>query len=434
MKQQINVGLIGLGTVGTGVLKIFNNMAKHIEERAGAPVVIKKIVTKDASKAKDVKFDKSIISKSLDDILEDDSIDIVVELIGGYEPALSIILKSFENKKHVVTANKAVLAKYWDKVHVAAERNKTLIYFEASVGGGIPVIQGLNEGLVANKIEFIYGILNGTTNYILTKMLKENISFDKALTMAQKIGFAEADPTFDIKGIDSAHKLGILANIAYGETIDLEKIYKEGIDKINLEDIFYAKEELDLVVKLLAITKIHGDKIEIRVNPTFIPKDHLLASVDDEYNAIYIEGDNVGKTMFYGRGAGELPAASAVVSDIIYVARQIYNETAGILPLISHSESRKLKILDMDNIESKYYLRFSAVDKPGVLSKIAGALGKHNVSIDRCIQKKTNSKYVPIILATDKAKEKNIKKSLYAIEKLSVIKKEPILIRIEDEL
>jgi homoserine dehydrogenase len=434
MKKQINVGLIGLGTVGTGVLKIFNNMAKHIEERAGAPVIIKKIVTKDASKAKDVKFDKSILSKNLSDILEDDSIDIVVELIGGYEPALSVILKSMENKKHVVTANKAVLAKYWDKVHSIANLNRTLLYFEASVGGGIPVIQGLNEGLVANKIDSIYGILNGTTNYILTKMLKENLDFSTALKMAQKIGFAEADPSFDIKGIDSAHKLGILANIAYGETINLEKIYTEGIDKINLEDISYAKEELGLILKLLGITKRHGNKIEVRVQPTFIPEDHLLASVDDEYNAIYIEGDNVGKTMFYGRGAGELPAASAVVSDIIYVARQIYNETAGILPLISYSENKKLKILDMDDIESKYYLRFSAVDKPGVLSKIAGELGKHNVSIDRCVQKKINSKYVPIILSTHKAKEKNIRRALSSIEKLSVIKREPILIRIEDEL
>ncbi|MFC1512591.1 homoserine dehydrogenase [bacterium] len=434
MKRKVNIGLIGLGTVGSGVVKILNNKSLDISTKAGADVVIKRIVTKDTKKAKHIKYNPKIVSKNIDDILNDPDIDIVVELIGGYEPARTFILKAIKKGKHIVTANKAVLAKYWDEIHSQAFKSNKLVYFEAAVGGGIPIIQGLNEGLSANTIESMYGILNGTTNYILTQMSKEQMSFKDALKTAQRAGFAEADPTFDIKGVDSIHKLAILSAIAYGKLIDIKDIYCEGIDKIYLEDINFAGKEFNLTLKLLGIAKHDKNKTEVRVHPTLIPRDHLLASVDNEYNAIYVKGDSAGKTMFYGKGAGRLAAASAVVSDIIYTARHIITGTAGEMPLVTYSRRNKLNVSNIDDLESKYYIRFQADDKPGVLSTISGILGKYKVSIESCSQKWRSTKYVPIIMLTHKAKEKNVKTALNQINKLKAIKAPSIFIRIEDEL
>ncbi|MDR0675981.1 MAG: homoserine dehydrogenase, partial [Elusimicrobiota bacterium] len=391
-QKKVNIGIIGLGTVGKGVLKILNNIENIISTKTGGEIIVRKIVNRTLNKNWasyfnfDFDFYKTILSDNVDDVLDDPEIDIVVELIGGYEPARIIIVKALENKKHVVTANKAVLAKYWDEINAVSKKNNVLLYFEASVGAGIPIIQGLNEGLASNKIEMICGILNGTTNYILTKMLNDKINFSDALKMAQEKGFAESDPTFDIKGIDSVHKLAILASLAYHINIDIDSIYKEGIDEIKVEDVDFAYKELGLVLKLLAIAKKTKNGLELRVQPVFISKKHLLASVENEFNAVYIIGDATGEIMFYGKGAGELPAASGVVSDILYVAKHINNETANKTQFVSIADYKRLNILDIDEVETCYYFRFEVSESPGALAQIAGILGRHKVSIASCYQ------------------------------------------------
>lgn len=431
---MINIGLIGFGTVGTGTIKILRSNITRIEERIGDKINIKKICDKDITSPRGVEIDPKQLTTNINDVLNDREIDIVVELIGGDEIAKKVIFEAIKKGKHVVTANKSVLAKNWDKIFTLARKNKVLVYFEASVGGGIPVLQALNEGLAANRIESILGILNGTTNYILTKMTKENKSFNQALKEAQREGFAESDPRLDIEGIDTRQKLSILSSLAFNTWLKPEDIYCEGITQIDQEDIKYAKEEFGYVLKLLAINKISKGKVDVRVHPTFIPESHLLTSVDNEFNAIYITGDAVGETMYYGRGAGQMSAASAVVSDIIYLARHVSNGTAGKLPYVHYEKNRVLNINNINNIETKYYLRFTTVDKPGVLAKIAGVLGKNRVSIASCYQKETAiSKEVPIIMVTHKAREGNVRKALREIDKLNIVKAKTKLIRIEEE-
>ena len=432
--RKVYIGIIGFGTVGVGVLKILKNIEKMIVEKIGGEIVIKKIVDKKLDRNWTIDFDKSILSDNVDDILNDPEIEIVVELIGGYEPARTIILKALEKKKHVVTANKAVLAKYWDEINQTCKKNNVLVYFEASVGAGIPVIQGLNEGLAGNKIKLICGILNGTTNYILTKMLKEKCTFDSALKKAQELGFAEADPTFDIKGIDTAHKLAILASIAYGSSITIDKVYVEGIDTIKSEDVDFASKELDFTMKLLAIAKKGKNGLELRVHPSFIPNEHLLSSVNNEFNAIFIIGDAAGEIMFYGKGAGELPAASGVVSDIIYISKHIINEIAGKSQFVTYTRRKDIKIMNILDIETKYYIRFDAVEAPGVLAKIAGILGKHNVSIASCFQKDVCQESVPVIITTHQTKEQNLRQAIEEIDSLGVTKTKTTFVRIEDKL
>lgn len=434
MKKIVNIGLVGFGTVGVGVYKILDMLSSKIESKVGAKVKIKCIVTKDVSKAKKLKYDKKIVSKNINDILNDPEIDIVVELIGGYEPARTFILDALKKGKHVVTANKAVLAKYWKEIHSTAKKNNALIYFESSVGAGIPIIQGLNEGLSANRIDEIYGILNGTTNFILTKMLKEKMDFKEALKIAQEKGFAEANPTTDISGMDAAHKLAILASLSTDNEINVSQVHTEGIENIKAEDVAFAEQEFGFVIKLLGIMKRDKESIELRVHPTLIPKQHLLASVDNEYNAIYVIGNTTGKTMFYGKGAGELPAASGVVGDIVYIARQVINGTAGKNPLVTFSKKDKIKVKKMEDIESRYYIRFSAIDKSGVLSKVSGILGKYNVSIAACVQHQNSGAKVPVIMTTHKAKEKDVKRAIKEIDKSLMIKTKTVFIRIEDKI
>ncbi len=432
--RKVNIGIIGLGTVGIGVLRILENIKGNILGKTGGEVVIKKIVNRTINKDWNFDFDHSILSTNPSDVLDDPEIEIVVELIGGYEPARDLILKALENKKHVVTANKAVLAKYWDEINETSKQNSVLVYFEASVCAGIPVIQGLNEGLAGNKINLICGILNGTTNYILTKMLKDKCSFDTALKMAQEKGFAESDPTFDIKGIDAAHKLAILASLAYAAEIHIDSVYTEGIDGIEFEDIDFASKELNLILKLLAISKKTNEGLELRVTPVFLPKNHLLASVQNEYNAVYIVGDAAGEVMFYGKGAGELPAASGVVSDILYVAKHIISGTAGKNQFVAYSKQKKVEILDVLDIKTKYYIKFEALDKPGILGQIATILGKNDVSIATCFQREMKNNSIPVVITTHTSMERNVRKAIEEIDKLKIVSGKISFIRIEENL
>ena len=436
MKRKVNLGLIGLGTVGAGVIELLQRNSLIIKQKVGTEVSVKAICDKDPERlrlAQGTKIRDSIVTKDFSQILNDPEIDIIVELIGGYEPARKIVLAAIRKGKHVVTANKALLAKHWAEVFSEARKHKVLVYFEASVGAGIPVIQALNEGLSANKIKVILGILNGTTNYVLTKMYKEELDFGSALAQAKRAGFAEADASIDLEGIDTVHKLAILGSIAFGAQVNLKDVYCEGITQITQEDIRYGKSEFGYILKLLAILKVTNGGIDVRVHPTFIPQEHLLTSVNEEYNAVYITGDAVGETMFYGKGAGKMPAASAVVSDIIYLSRNVYNNIAGRVPYVLCDAKKKLNILDINRMETKYYIRFTVVDLPGVLSKISGILGKNGVSIASVFQKGSASlKEVPIIMVTHKAREGAVRKALREIDRLKIVRKKSKFIRIEE--
>jgi homoserine dehydrogenase len=437
MKRRVNLGLIGLGTVGAGVMELLQRNDPIIKQKVGTEISVAAICDKDPDRlrlARQMKIGNSILTKDFRQILNNPKIDIVIELIGGYEPARRIVLAAIKRGKHVVTANKALLARNWAEIFSEAQKHRVLIYFEASVGAGIPVIQALNEGLSANKIKAILGILNGTTNYILTKMSKEELDFKSALAQAKKAGFAEADPSMDLEGIDTLHKLAILGSIAFGTQVNLEDVYCEGITHIDQEDMRYGRTEFGYVLKLLAILKATNKGIDVRVHPTFIPEEHLLTSVDEEYNAVYITGDAVGETMFYGKGAGQMPAASAVVSDIIYLSRNVYNNIAGRVPYVLCDPQKMLNLLDINEIETKYYIRFTVVDRPGVLSKISGVLGKNGVSIASVFQKESaSSREVPIIMVTHRAREGDIRKALREIDRLEVVKRKSRFIRIEEK-
>lgn len=438
MKKSVNLGLIGFGTVGTNVLRILRENRHLIEQKAGVSLNVKRICDKDIRTRRPIKVNRKCLTTKVNQVLDDKSIDIVIELIGGYEPARSFILRALRNGKNVVTANKAVLARYWGEIFRTAEKYKALVNFEASVAAGIPIIRALNEGLAANRIQSILGILNGTTNYILTRMTNKGLDFKTALAEAKKAGFAEANPRLDIEGIDTAHKLAILASIALGTQVKLEKVYCEGISHITPEEMAYARK-LGYIIKLLAIAKqsrrVDQDRIEVRVHPAMIPKAHLLTSVSNEFNAIYVVGDAVGETMFYGKGAGGLPAASAVVSDIIALASRHYGGGTEKVPSIVYDPHKRLDIQDIKEIKTKYYIRFVTVDRPGVLSRISGILGVNNVSIDSCLQKTQaiGTKPATIVMITHKAKEDNLRRALARINRLPIVKAKSVLVRIEEE-
>ena len=434
--KKINVGIVGFGTVGTGTAKILIENSLLIEERVGTPIVVKKIADHDIEKPREINVDPAILTKDANEILNDPEIDIVVELIGGYGYAKEFILKAIDKGKHVVTANKALLAVHGDEIFRAAYRKGVDIGFEASVGGGIPIIRALKEGLVANRIESIYGIVNGTTNYILTKMTAEGKKFGDVLKKAQEKGYAETDPTFDVEGVDAAHKLAVLISLAYGVRIRFEDIYTEGISKITPLDIEFARE-FGYRIKLLAITKDDRGKIEARVHPTMLKESAMLANVDGVFNAIYVTGDAVGSTMFYGRGAGMMPTGSAVVSDIADIARNIIKKSHQRVPPLGCSEGciKDAKVKDISETVNHYYIRFSAMDKPGVLSKISGILGENNISISSMIQKgRQVGGSVPIVMMTHEAKEKDVRKALDEIDRLPVVHDKTVFIRIEEGL
>ncbi len=432
--RSIKVGLIGFGTVGSGVVKILQENGDVIEERLGTRLELKKIVDLDITSPRPVKVEPSLLSTNIDDILEDPDVGIVIELVGGIEPAKSFILRALKNKKHVVTANKALLAHHGNEIFRVAAENGVGVGFEASVGGGIPLIRSIREGLVAEEIRVIYGILNGTANYILTRMTADGASFEDALKEAQEKGYAEADPTLDIEGHDTAHKLAIMCALSFGGKIEFDKVHIEGITGIDQKDIQFAGE-FGYKIKLLAIGAESNGKIDMRVHPTMIPKDHVLSSVDGAYNAVFINGNAVGNVMLYGLGAGMMPTGSAVISDIVEMGRDILHNVNNRVPPLSFVDSSAniVEYKPISEIETRYYFRFEALDRPGVLSKISGVLGKNNISISAVIQKgRQVAGSVPIVMITHSALEKNVRTALDEIDKLDVVKAPSKLIRIEN--
>jgi homoserine dehydrogenase len=427
---MINVGIVGFGTVGTGTAAILLKNRDLLKERTGIDINLKRIADLDIQRDRGIKLPKGTLTTSADDLIDDPDIQIVVELVGGTTFAKELILKALRKGKHVVTANKALLATYGDEIFRAAGKAKVEIGFEAAVAGGIPIIKVVREGLIANRVKAVYGIINGTTNYILTKMTEEGAEFGAVLKEAQRLGYAEADPTYDIEGIDSAHKLAILASLAYGSLFSIRDVYTEGISRISPMDIGFARE-LGYKIKLLAIAKEADGRVELRVHPTMVPEQYLISKVDGVFNAVYVEGDAVGSTLYYGRGAGDMPTGSAVVSDIVDIARNIVNCSTGRVPAIAKTVKAK-SLLKMEDVESMYYFRFSAIDKPGVLSKISGILGKHNISIVSVIQKgRHEGKAVPLVVLTHKALEKDVIRAVREINRLAIVAGKAVIIRVE---
>lgn len=434
-KQKIGVGLIGFGTVGTGVVRILADRADAIRRRLGVSLELVKIADLDLKRDRGVAVRPEVLTPRAEEVIGHPEVDIVVELIGGYEPARTLILKAIEKGKSVVTANKALLAVHGEELYRAAQKAGVDLGFEASVGGGIPIIRTMKEGLAANKILSIYGIINGTANYILSRMTEERRPFAEILAEAQARGYAEADPRFDVEGIDSSHKLAILVTLAFGTPVELQSIYTEGITGITPTDIEYAKE-FGYRIKLLAIAKAGDNQIEVRVHPTMIPEGYLMATVNGVYNAIYIVGDAVGNTLFYGQGAGAMPTGSAVVSDLMEAGRNLLHHSVGGVPPTGFDPDRRefLKIKPIEEIRSFYYLRFMALDKPGVLSRISGVLGKYNISISSMIQKgRKIGGAVPVVMMTHKALERDVRQALIEIDRLPDVSEKTVLIRVEGE-
>jgi len=422
-RDVVNIGLIGFGTIGSGVVETFNKNLDLLENKVNKKINLKKVVDLDIKTDRGVDISQEVLSTDVNDILEDPEIEIVIELIGGYQPALKFILRALENGKHVVTANKALLAKHWEEIISCAEKNHVRICFEASVGGGIPLLRPLNESLASNNFESIYGIINGTANYILTKMSDEGRSFEAVLKEAQEKGFAESDPTFDIEGDDTAQKLIILTIIGFGKYIKQENFHVEGISSITQEDISFARDELNCCIKLLAITKLVDENLEVRVHPTLVPMNHLLSSVNGVFNGVYLVGDIVGPIMMYGPGAGMLPTASAVVGDCIDIIENMnpvhYGPTKTLVKNVSN----------ISDLKSKYYLRILTEDKPGVLHEISGILSKHNISIGSMTQK-TAKKGTPIFMMTHTAIESEMNAAVDKIDKLDCVKDKTLFIRV----
>ncbi|HDL89983.1 MAG TPA: homoserine dehydrogenase [Thermodesulforhabdus norvegica] len=430
--EPLKIGLLGWGTVGCGVIKILAENRELIKNRLGVDIVLKRVADIDLERERPVEVGRDVLTTNVDDVLEDPEIDIVVELIGGIEPAMSFIKKALEHGKHVVTANKALLAQHGNELFEFARRKERIIAYEASVAGGIPFIKSLREGLAANRITTVFGILNGTANFILTRMKESGLSFHEALKEAQDRGYAEADPTLDIEGIDTAHKLAITSAIAFNTPIAFDKIYVEGISALDPLDIQFGGE-FGYSLKLLAIGRATEEGLELRVHPTFIPSDHVLAGVRGAYNAVHIHGDAVGHVMLYGLGAGMMPTGSAVVADIMDLARDILNGVHVRLPYLGSYELKQLPVKPMEKVITTYYFRFSAVDQPGVLSKISGILGKNNISIAAVIQKgRRVGGAVPIVMLTHEALEESVQKALDEIDKLDVVKAKTQIIRIEN--
>jgi len=433
-KDSIYVGIIGLGTVGTGTARILLHNSDLIRERTGFAIVLKKIADLDIKRDRGLSLPDGVLTTDANAIINDPAIDIVVELIGGIHPAKELMLRSINNKKHVVTANKALLATEGSDLFSLALQSGVEVGFEAAVAGGIPIIKVLREGLIANNMLAIYGIINGTSNYILTKMTDEKVEFSDALKEAQDLGYAEADPTFDIEGIDTAHKLTIISSLAYGIPLSYNDVHKEGITRITAQDIEFASE-LGYKIKLLAITKVSNGEIEMRVHPTMIPNEYLISKIDGVFNAIYVEGDAVGSTLYYGRGAGDMPTGSAVVADIVDIGRNIISGGIMRVPSISTPSARgarQRRIKRIDEIESMYYFRFSALDRPGVLSKISGILGNCDISIASMIQKgRRIGGSVPLVMLTHRARERDVLTAIREIDDLPIVSDKTLFIRVE---
>ncbi|HBS58316.1 MAG TPA: homoserine dehydrogenase [Firmicutes bacterium] len=426
-RDAIKIGLLGLGTVGTGVMRVLHDNAADIARKVGVPLRVEKILVRDAAKARTLAVDKSLLTTKAADILANPEIDLVIELMGGEHPAKDYILTAMKQGKHVVTANKDVVAKHGKELFDTAAASRVDFQFEASVGGGIPIIRPLKQCLAGNKIQEIIGIVNGTTNYMLTKMSQEGCDFHAVLQEAQEKGYAEADPTADVGGLDAARKIAILASIAFSSRIGVDDVYVEGITQITPGDIAYARE-LGYVIKLLGIAKEVDGQVEVRVHPAFIPQTHPLASVNDVFNAIFVKGDAVGETMFYGRGAGELPTASAVVADVIDVARDIVHNISSRI-LCTCFNNKPLR--SMEEVPSSFYVRLIALDKPGVLATIAGAFGSQGVGLQSVIQKRKVDCNAEVVLVTDKVAEKHVRNALRVLEADDVVREIGNVIRVE---
>ena len=433
--KPINVGLLGIGTVGGGTFTVLERNREEISRRAGRAIAIAVVADKDLKRANEIVKGRAKVIDDATAVVDDPDIDIVVELIGGTGISKQLILKAISNGKHVVTANKALLAQHGNEIFAAAQKKGVMVAFEAAVAGGVPIIKSLREGLAANRIEWIAGIINGTSNFILSEMREKGASFDDVLKQAQQLGYAEADPTFDIEGVDAAHKLTIMAAIGFGIPMQFSAAYTEGISKLTREDIQYA-EDLGYRIKLLGIAKRKANGIELRVHPTLIPAKRLIANVEGVMNAILVKGDAVGQTMFYGAGAGAEPTASAVVADLIDVARTMTTDPEHRVPHLAFQPDQlsDIAILPMGEVETSYYLRLRVHDKPGVLADITRILADLDISIDAMVQKEPNEgeAQADIIMLTHRTIEKNVNAAIEKIEALPVVAGKVTRIRLEE--
>jgi homoserine dehydrogenase len=433
--KPINVGLLGIGTVGGGTFTVLQRNAEEITRRAGRPIRITVVADKNVELAKKVTAGACRVTDDAFSVVADPEVDIVVELIGGYGVAKELVLKAIANGKHVVTANKALLATHGNEIFKAAQDKGVMVAFEAAVAGGIPIIKALREGLSANRIEWIAGIINGTTNFILSEMRDKGLSFDTVLKEAQRLGYAEADPTFDIEGVDAAHKITILSSLAFGIPMQFDKAYIEGISKLDATDIKYA-EQLGYRIKLLGITKRTEEGVELRVHPTLIPTKRLIANVEGAMNAVVVQGDAVGATLYYGKGAGAEPTASAVIADLVDVTRMATADPMNRVPHMAFQPNAMadLKILPMDDVITSYYLRLRVQDKPGVLADITRILADEQISIDAVIQKEPEEDEVQtdLIMLTHHTREKRINAAILKIEALGVVAGKVTKLRLEE--
>jgi homoserine dehydrogenase len=434
--KELKVGLLGFGTVGAGVVKVFQQNSSLLQARLGARLQLLRVADLDISTDRGVTLAPGVLTTDASAVLDDPAIDIVIELIGGYEPARTFVLRAIANGKHVVTANKALLALHGEEIFAAAAAKGVDVMFEAAVGGGIPVISAIKENLCANNFRSVFGILNGTCNFILTRMTNEGEDFAVVLKDAQAQGYAEADPTFDVEGVDTAHKLALLIALCFGTKVPFKEIFTEGISGVTALDIQFA-EHFGYKIKLLAISKESDGQVEARVHPTMIPLHYPLADVDGVFNAVRLAGDFVGPVMLIGRGAGRDATASAVMGDVMAIARNLQAGIGVRTPALAYQPAAigQLPIKPMAEIHSQYYLRFSAVDRPGVLAQISGILGKFEISIASMMQPdrhKVGS--VPIVITTHEAKEANVLAALGEIDQLDVVKEKTCLIRIESSL
>ncbi|MDR1934693.1 MAG: homoserine dehydrogenase [Candidatus Accumulibacter sp.] len=422
--KPINVGLLGIGTVGGGTFTVLERNADEIARRAGRPIRIAVVADTNLELAKKVTGGRCRLTDDAFAVAGDPEVDIVVELIGGCGVARELVLKAIDNGKHVVTANKALLANHGNGIFAAAQRRGVTVAFEAAVAGGIPIIKALREGLTANRIEWIAGIINGTTNFILSEMRGKGLPFDAVLAEAQRLGYAEADPTFDVEGIDAAHKLSIMSAIAFGNSMKFGDAYVEGISRLDSSDIKYA-EQLGYRIKLLGITRRMPEGVELRVHPTLIPAKRLIANVEGAMNAVLVKGDAVGATLYYGKGAGAEPTASAVIADLVDVARMLTADPEHRVPHLAFQPEAivDLPILPIAEIVSSYYLRMRVEDRPGVLADITRILADHKISIEAMIQREPDEgeEQADIIMLTHQTREKNVDEAIVGIEKLPVI-------------
>lgn len=423
--RVIRLALLGVGTVGGGVVKLIERQKEEIPFKTGAAVEIAKVLVRDVNKKREG-MKEELLTDQWKDIIEDETIDIVVEVMGGIEPARTYILEALQAGKNVVTANKDLIAEYGHELLDAAKKNGCDLMFEAAVAGGIPIIRPLKQCLAGNYIEEVMGIINGTTNYILTKMTEDGMEFSEALAMATELGYAEADPTADIEGLDAGRKIAIMASSAFHTRVKFSDVYTEGITKITSKDIEYAKE-MDCVIKLLGVARNTSTGVEARVHPMLIPNTHPLATVRDSFNAVFVRGDAVGDAMFYGRGAGELPTASAIMGDVIDTVRNMVTGCCGRIPCTCYKELPMKKIGD---IESRYFIRIEVEDRAGVLATVASVLGNNNVSIAKVVQKVRKGGYAELVVITDLAFEKNIKDAMVIFEGMSMVKQINSLIRV----